>query len=357
MSEAVDRQALYGGTEAPPAHLELDRAKLSAYLAERLPGFGTLTDVVKFKGGQSNPTYLITATGGRYALRRKPPGTLVQSAHEIDRECRVMSALVDVGIPVPRPHLYCDDKAVIDSDFYIADYVEGRVYWEAWMPDAAPEGRAASYDDMNGILARLHDLDPAAVGLAELGPPTGYAARNLARWSKIYRFAALTEIPDMDWLMDALAERVPQAAPTTLIHGDFGLYNMILHPTAPDVLAVLDWEMATLGDPYVDLAHHLRPWWDPPDDRGSTTFLTGRDLAALGIPGMDDYIDRYCKRRGVGLPDMTWYLAYAQFRYASMVQGILKRAADGTNSSRVMLHRQDRVALLAAMARKTLATS
>lgn len=354
MSEPIDRQAMFGGTEPPPAHLQLDAHSLQAWLAPRLDGLGAIGSIVKFKGGQSNPTYLISASGGRYVLRRKPPGKLVKSAHAIDREYRVMAAMGEAGLPVPRGCLYCDDESVIGSEFYVAGYCAGRVFWNAELQGVAPADRAAIYDGMNAAFATLHDLDPAAVGLADLGPVGGYAARNLARWSGIYQASALVDTPDMDWLIAALPDRVPADAPTTLIHGDYGLYNIIVDAERPEILAILDWEMATLGDPFVDLAHHVRAWWDIPDPGGSATSLRGLDLPALGIPDMENYIARYCERRGIALPDMGFYLGYAQFRYAAMIQGILKRAADGTASSRVMLHRQERVIEIAAMARATL---
>jgi aminoglycoside phosphotransferase (APT) family kinase protein len=351
----VSRQALFSGTEVPPAHLDLDRGAVAAYLAGRLPGFAQLLDVVKFKGGQSNPTYLLETDAGRYVLRRKPPGALVKSAHAIDREYRAMAALDRVGFPVAKPLLYCDDEAVIGSEFFVAAFVDGRVFWDADLPGVSPADRARLYDAMNQAFATLHDTDPVSAGLGDLGRSDGYVARNLARWSDIYRRSQLVDIPDMDWLADALPERSPVEAPSALIHGDYGLYNIIVAPEAPSILAILDWEMATIGDPYVDLAHHLRAWWDIPDPAGSATSLRGLDLDALGIPTMEEYATRYFSRRGIAAPDMTFYLAFAQFRYAAMIQGILKRAADGTAASRVMLHRQERVAEIAALARSTLA--
>lgn len=347
------RQEMFGGTEAPPAHLALDAETLGAWLGERIAGFGTLAHIEKFRGGQSNPTYLLTASSGRYVLRRKPPGALIKSAHAIDREYRVMAALAG-RVPVARPHLYCDDESVIGSAFYVADFVGGRVFWDAELPGVEPADRAAIYDAMNATLAAIHAADPEETGLGDLGPVEGYAARNLKRWSGIYSASALVPIADMGWLADALTEQLPPSPPATLIHGDYGLYNIIVAKDAPELRAVLDWEMATLGDPWVDLAHHVRAWWDIPDPAGSATSLKGRDLAALGIPAMEDYIALYCERRGAMAPDMRWYLAYAQFRYAAMIQGILRRAADGTAASRVMLHRQERVVEIAALARGTL---
>lgn len=350
----ADRQAIFGGTEAPPAHLLLDPAVLRSFLAPRVPGMDGPIAVAKFKGSQSNPTYRIEGPGGLYVLRRKPPGTLVATAHQIDREYRVIAALHDAGVPVPKPWLYCADDSVIGSEFYIAECVEGRVFWEAEAPGVTPDDRAAIYADMNAILARIHALDVDAVGLGDLGRRDGYALRNLARWSGLYTASALVPIPDMDWLMAELPRRLPAETPSTFIHGDYGLYNLIVHPIEPRILAVLDWEMATIGDPLIDLAHHARPWWDIPDPNGSATSIGNLDRAALGIPEMDAYFQSYARHRGIALPDMRVYLAYAQFRYAAMIQGILKRAADGTASSRVMLHRQERVTEIASLARRTL---
>ncbi|HUD92380.1 phosphotransferase family protein [Sphingobium sp.] len=348
------RQAQFGGEEAPPPHLAIDLDRLAAWLAPRLPGMDLHLSLAKFKGGQSNPTYRLSGPGGDYVLRRKPPGTLLPSAHRIDREYRILSALRDSGVPIPGTHGYCADPGVIGSEFYIVDHVAGRVFWEADMGDASRSERIAVYDDMNRLLAMLHDLDPAAIGLSDLAPPDGYAARNLARWSKNYVQSCMTKIADMDWLIDRLPQHVPETAQTRFIHGDYGLYNLIIAQDTPRIVAVLDWEMATLGDPLIDLAHHLRAWWDLPDSGLAATSLYGRDVSALGIPTMEAYVALYCARRGIAVPDLRWYLAFAQFRYAAMVQGILKRAADGTASSRVMVHSQNRVRRIAAMARMTL---
>ncbi|WP_298400505.1 phosphotransferase family protein [Sphingobium sp.] len=350
----ISRQEQFSGEETPPAHLLIDLDRLASYLGPRLPGMGRDLTATKFKGGQSNPTYRLSGPGGSFVLRRKPPGKLVASAHRIDREYSILSALTDTDIPAARPHLYCGDTDVIGSEFYIVEHVAGRVYWEADMAGCSRHDRAALYSDMNGILARLHSLDPAAIGLGDLATPNGYIERNLTRWSTLYREAQLTPIPDMDWLIETLPQHLPMAEESCFIHGDFGLYNLIIHPNEPSVSAVLDWEMATLGDPLVDLAHHLRAWWDLPDSGLAATSLVGFDLPALGIPTMDEYVRRYCERRSIAVPDLSWYLAYAQFRYGAMVQGILKRGTDGTAASGIMVHNQDRVIRIAAMARRSL---
>jgi aminoglycoside phosphotransferase (APT) family kinase protein len=352
----IDRQALFSGTEAPPANLVIDADALGRYLRGRVEGVRGPLEIVKFKGGQSNPTYRVDSAGTSVVLRRRPPGRLLESAHAIDREYRVLTALANANFPVPRPRLYCKDTGIIGSEFYVVDFHEGRVFWNAEIPGAEPSFRSAVYDEMNGLLARLHGLDHQSLGLGDFGKAGGYAARNLARWSKQYVQSRLIDIPDMDWLMEALQKRLPLHEDTCLLHGDFGLYNIIVHPTLPKILAVLDWEMATLGDPLIDLAHHVRAWWDPPDpEHGSATCLKGLDLPALGIPDMDDYVESYFRRRGIAShPDMTFYIGFAQFRYAAMVQGILKRAQDGINASRRVLHTQGRVIEIAALARRTL---
>ena len=352
---ASKRERLFAGAELPPDHLALDLERLVPYLAQHLEGLESPVTALKFKGGQSNPTYRLSGAGRSYVLRRKPPGTLVASAHAIDREYRVLRALAEAGLPVPRPLLYCDDPGVAGFDFYIVEHIAGRVFWDAELPGLSPPGRRAIYDDMNGVLARLHDLDVDAVGLGDLAPRKGYAQRNLARWSEIYARSAMIEIRDMEWLIETLPGLLPDGASARLIHGDYGLYNIIVDPDAPRVAAVLDWEMATLGDPLIDLAHHLRAWWDMPDpEGGAATSLRGHPLGALGIPEMEDYVAAYAARRGIPKPDLKVYLAYAQFRYAAMMQGILKRAADGTASNRVVLHRQERVVEAARIARATL---
>ena len=346
---------MFGGTEAPPSHLALDLARLGPFLAARLDGLDGQIEVAKFKGGQSNPTYRITGRAGSYVLRRKPPGQLVESAHAIEREHRILRALGAAGLPVPHTHFYCRDLEVAGFEFYVAEYVAGRVLWDAELPGLAPSERAAIYGEMNTALAHLHELNPGEVGLGDLGRREGYAARNLERWSAIYRQSQLVDIPDMEWLIEALPKHLPAQGEARLIHGDYGLYNIIVHPREPRLLAILDWEMATLGDPLIDLAHHLRPWWEVPDPQyGAATSLSGRDLDALGIPSREAYVGSYCRHRNIAVPDLRFSLAFAQFRYAAMIQGILKRVAEGTATSRVVLHRQERVTQAAALARSSL---
>lgn len=353
------RQELFSGVETPAEHFALDVRRLESYLADELPVFRGPIEVQKFRGGQSNPTYRLSTPAGRLVLRKRPSGVLLASAHAVDREFRVISALHRAGFPVPRPFILCEDEAVLGASFYIVDYMEGRVFWEADLPGLAPVERAAIYDSANAVMARLHSLDPAALGLTDFGRSGNYVGRQLERWSKQYRASALATIADMDWLMTALPEQLPTAPRTSLVHGDFGLYNLIIHPTQPAVAAVLDWEISTLGDPLADLAHHLMPYYLPPDlQRGSVSSIVGCDLAMLGIPDAETYVARYCERVGLsGFTNQQFYLSYSLFRYAAMIQGILKRAQSGSAANHAMLHTQERVVLLAAAARQRLQMS
>lgn len=354
MTSMVGRQAIFSGTEPAGERYGLDLERLAGFLGDRLGIIFDDLTAVKFKGGQSNPTFLLKGAGGSWVLRRRPPGVLVAGAHAIDREFRVLKSMAACAFPAPEPILYCEDEALIGSAFYLASYVDGRVFWDAELPGVQTGDRTVIYNHMNAGLAALHSIDPAAADLADLGRGEGYAARNLSRWSRAWADSKLVDIPDMDWLVRALPDAVPEQGSIAFIHGDYGLSNLIFDPIRPRLLAVLDWEMATVGDPLIDLAHHLRPWWELAEESGAATSLVDRDLTALGIPSMDDYIAAYCARRGLPVPDMAYYLAHAQFRYAAMVQGILKRARDGSASSRRILHTQERVIAIARLARQTL---
>lgn len=355
----ADRQELLSGTEVPPSHLALDTERLGLFLSPRLEGLGHDFRVEKFKGGQSNPTYKLVGASKSYVLRRKPAGPLLASAHAIDREYRITKVLSEIGFPVPVPQLYCADETIIGSAFYITEFVDGRVFWNADVPGVSKTDRAAIYDSMSGFLADLHQLDYRALGLETFGKEIGFTARNLKRWCTIYEQTKLVDLPDIDWLMAALYERLPQDEPTAILHGDFGLYNTMIDRTEPRVVAALDWEMSTLGNPYVDLAHNTRPWWEPTGFApGTATTLVGVDLEASGIPSLQAYIARYCESRGISsIPDLQFYLGFVQFRYAVMIQGIIKRASVGTSINRSVTHSQDRVATIAALARKTLDSS
>ena len=255
--------AAFTGTEPPPEHLRFDPEALRAWVGGRLEGFDGPLQIMKFKGGQSNPTYRVDAGGRAYVLRRKPPGPLQPTAHAIDREFRVLTALVGAGVPIPHPHLYCDDPGVIGSAFYIVDAVDGPVYWSAELPGMTPEFRRAYYTDLVQTLAKIDSVDWKATGLENFGRPTQYTQRNLERWYKIFCDTKPTDVPEMDWSAAALRERLPKSEPVCLIHGDFGVHNTIAVPGAPRVAAVLDWEVSTIGNPLTDLAHFMRPWMEP----------------------------------------------------------------------------------------------
>jgi aminoglycoside phosphotransferase (APT) family kinase protein len=293
--------------------------------------------LTKFPGGQSNPTYLLEgaeeAEGvtSRYVLRRKPPGPLLPSAHAVEREYRVMQALAGSGVPVPRVHLLCEDPSVIGTAFYVMDHVEGRSLWDPSLPGMSPPERAAIYDEMNRVIAALHGVDFAAAGLADFGRPGAYLKRQVERWTKQYRASQTEPIAAMEQLIEWLPAHLPNADETTLVHGDFRLDNLILHPTEPRILAVLDWELSTLGHPLADFAYHCMTWRVSPGDfRG----LKGHDLEALGIPTEAAYVQAYARRTGRGaLPDWNYYLAFNMFRMAAILQGVLARALQGSAAS------------------------
>jgi aminoglycoside phosphotransferase (APT) family kinase protein len=346
-------QSRFSGVEAVPERLAFDLGPLDDYLRSHVDGHGRITQVSKFKGGQSNPTYLVETTGRPVVVRRKPPGQLLKTAHAIDREYRVAASLHAAGFPIATPLAYCEDASVIGSEFYVCEYLAGRVFWDPAMPGVSPADRAAIYDQVNALLARVHAADVDALGLADFGRGEAYAARNYKRWSDQYVVAELEPVADMRWLMDHLPRHFPADAPVRLIHGDFGLWNLIVHPTEPRVLGILDWEMATLGDPLVDFAHHLRPWWVEPVAGQDTPTLVGKPLAELGIPAPPEYGAAYRTRSG--LPGLSrFYLSYALFRYACMVQGILKRVHDGTAANKQSSHSRQTVVDAARKSRAVL---
>lgn len=328
----IDRQAAFSGTKDVASALQFDTARLENFLRATVDGFCGPLAVKQFKGGQSNPTYLLETPGRRYVLRRKPPGRLLPSAHAVDREFRVISALRPRGFPVAEPVIYCADERVAGTAFYVMGYVEGRVFWEPHMPGSAPAERRAIYDDMNAIIARLHTYDPVALGLGDFGRGGNYVARQVERWSKQYRTSQTEPIAEMDRLIDWLPAHLPPPAPVRLVHGDYRLDNTIVAATEPRIIAVLDWELSTLGDPLADFTYHLMQWHMPHSDAGAGTgSLVGRDLEALGLPSMDDYVGRYVARTGLDpRPHLANYLAYNFFRMAAILQGIVGRVRDGT---------------------------
>jgi len=333
--QAIDRQTAFSGTKEVAPALRFDAARLEDYLAARVEGFAGPLTVRQFKGGQSNPTYLLETPRHKYALRRKPPGKLLPSAHAVDREFRVISALFAQGFPVATPVLYCDDPSVVGTAFYVTGFVAGRVFWEPQMAGATPAERSAVYDAVNATIARLHAYEPAAIGLADFGRGENYVARQVERWSKQYRASETETIDEMERLIAWLPAHIPPAAPVRLVHGDFRLDNLILAPDGPQVRAVLDWELSTLGDPLADFSYHLMKWHMPPTDTGASTgTLVGHDLAALGIPSLDAYVDAYAARTGLDpRPHLPAYLAYNFFRIAAIYQGIVGRVRDGTATS------------------------
>ncbi|MEQ6204970.1 phosphotransferase family protein [Sulfitobacter sp. HNIBRBA2951] len=311
----------------------LDEAAVQAYLSRHLAGFEGPMEVTKFQGGQSNPTFQLKTPSHSYVLRRKPPGVLLKSAHAVDREFRVQSALQGTDVPVSKMHLLCEDDDVIGSMFYIMDHVQGRNFNEPEMPDVAKADRTAIIAEMNKVLAALHSVDIDSVGLADYGPEGNYFERQVGRWSKQYRASETTKIPAMDRLMDALkAEQPDDDGQRTLVHGDYRIDNMIFHSTGTDCLAVLDWELSTIGHPFADLAAVIMQWQLPAGTEGRG--MGGLDRAALGLPSDRAFIESYCERRGLGqIDNFGYYLGFTFFRMAAIIQGVLKRALDGNASN------------------------
>ncbi len=308
-----------------------DEAALERYLVAHVAGFTGPLSVSQFKGGQSNPTFLLSAGGRQYVLRRKPPGKLLPSAHAVDREYRVLSALHGTDVPVARPHVLCEDEGVIGTMFYVMDYVQGRVLWDPALPGMSPQQRGAIFDEMNRVIAALHSVDYQAVGLGDYGRPGSYLERQIARWTKQYRASETEHIEAMENLIEWLPKNIPEGEETTLVHGDYRLDNTIFHPTEPRMLAVLDWELSTLGHPIADFAYHCMTWrLTPTEFRG----MLGLDFEDLGIPDEARYVDMYCQRTGrAGIPNWDFYMAYNMFRLAGILQGIMGRVVEGTASS------------------------
>ena len=336
-----------GAQLVAPAH-PFDEAGLAAFLRERVAPFSGALRVEQFQGGQSNPTYRVTAGDRRYVLRRKPPGKLLPSAHAVDREHRVMAALGGTGVPVAKMLALCEDPAVIGTAFYLMEYVEGRVLWDPTLPGMAPAARAAHYDELNRVLATLHKVDYAAVGLADFGKTGSYIERQIARWSKQYEAAGAERIPAMDALIGWLPQHVPPGDETSIVHGDFRIDNVIFHSTEPRVLAVLDWELATLGHPLSDFAYHAMVWRLAP---GQFRGLKGCDFAALGIPTEDEYVAAYCARTGrASISHWEFYLIFNMFRIAAILHGVLARALQGNAASANALEQGGRARIVADVA-------
>jgi aminoglycoside phosphotransferase (APT) family kinase protein len=324
MTERVEPTA--GTMEVRETH-RFDVAALERYMREHVAGFAGPLTVRQFLGGQSNPTYYLRADR-EYVLRRKPPGKLLPSAHAVDREYRVISALEGSGVPVPRTYALCEDPDVIGTAFYIMEYVQGRILPDPRLPGLAPTERARIYDAMNDVLARLHMVDWKAVGLTEFGRPGNYVARQIHRWTTQYRASETETIPSMERLIAWLPGHIPADDTTTIAHGDYRLGNMIIHPMEPRVVAVLDWELATLGHPLSDLAYNCMPYHLSAETMDG---FAGLDLAALGIPTEDAYLAAYCRRTGrTAIEDWDFYVGFSMFRLAAIAQGIMGRVIAGT---------------------------
>jgi aminoglycoside phosphotransferase (APT) family kinase protein len=347
---SIDRQDAFSGTKDVAEPLRFDAGRLEAYLRDHVAGFAGPLVVSQFKGGQSNPTYLLETPQRRYVLRRKPPGRLLPSAHAVDREHRIIGALHAQGFPVAEAVLYCANDTIVGTAFFVMSYVEGRVFWEPQMPAADPAERTRVYDDMNATLARLHAFEPAAIGLGDYGRGENYVSRQVDRWSKQYRASETEKVEQMERLIAWLPAHLPPQQPPRLVHGDYRLDNIILAPEAPKVAAVLDWELSTLGDPLADFSYHLMQWHMPPSDAG-TGSLVDYDLAALGIPTLDAYVDAYVARTGLDpRPHLPVYFAYNFFRLAAIMQGIAGRVRDGTATSQFAAAKAQLVRPLAAKA-------
>lgn len=318
----------FTGTMPMRAAHRLDPARLAAWMAANVPGFGGAPSIEQFKGGQSNPTYRVESAGKRYVLRRKPPGKLLPSAHAVDREYRIVTALASTDVPVAKTYALCLDESVIGTAFYVMDYVAGRIFWDPALPGLAPAERATIYDAMNDTIARLHRVDYAALGLGDFGRPGNYVKRQIERWTRQYRASETERIAAMDHLIDWLPDHAPDDAETAIVHGDFRIDNMIFAAESPRILAVLDWELSTLGHPVSDFAYHMMAWRLGPESyRG----LLGQDLPALGIPDEAAYRARYAQRVGrADLAHWDFYMAYNMFRLAAILQGIMGRVVEGT---------------------------
>jgi aminoglycoside phosphotransferase (APT) family kinase protein len=309
--------------------LPLDR--LEVWLGRNVPGFRGPLAAERFAGGQSNPTYRLRAGSGDYVLRRKPPGPLLPSAHAVDREYRVLRALGGTAVPVPRVHALCEDDAITGSAFYVMEYLDGRIFWDQRLLELSRGERTAMFASMNAVIAALHSVDYHAVGLGDFGRPGNYLGRQIARWSRQYRASETETIGAMDRLIEWLPLHLPPEGPAAIVHGDYRMDNLVFHKTEPRVIGVLDWELSTIGDPLADFAFHAMMWRVTPDlFRG----LAGVDFAGLGIPTEAEYLAAYCRHTGrAPIAEWEFYIAYSLFRLAAILQGIAKRALDGTAAS------------------------
>ena len=326
-----------------------DVQKLSTYLEQHVDGFKGPLTAEKFPGGQSNPTFAITTDGGRYVLRRKPTGELLKSAHAVDREFRVMGALAGTDVPVAQVYHLCDDDSVVGSMFYLMEYVDGRIFWDPSLPELDNQQRRSIYDELNRVLAAMHSVDLDATNLSDYGRPGNYFERQVGRWTAQYRASETETIGGMEVLMSRLPDNLPaDDGKVSLVHGDFRLDNMMFHPTEPRMLAVVDWELSTLGHPYADLAYQCMQLRLPPG--GVMEGLAGVDRNALGIPSEEEYVAQYCERQGIdSIENWDFYVAFSSFRLAAILQGVRKRALDGNASGETALEMGELVKPLATM--------
>ena len=328
------RQEQFSGTRDVLEVHQFDPAPLQEYMLSHVEGFHGPLSVRQFRGGQSNPTYLLESPSGQYVMRRKPPGKLLKSAHAVDREYRVISALYAADFPVPRPYVLCEDEEVVCTMFFIMEFVAGRIFWELDMPDSNPQERSAIYEHANQTIADLHNFNYEHIGLAEFWKPGNYFPRQISRWSQQYTVSQTSNIAAMNKLIEWLPGSIPDDDAATVVHGDFRLDNIIIHPEEPRIIAVLDWELSTIGHPLGDFTYHLMAWQMPETGIGSSG-LRGKDLEALGIPSEEDYVALYCARTGRddGIANRDFYSAYNFFRIAAILQGIAGRVRDGTAAS------------------------
>jgi len=310
-----------------------DHATLQEYLTAHVDGFERLDSIEKFSDGQSNPTYKLTSGTRTFVLRAKPPGKLLKSAHAVDREFRVMSALAETYVPVPRMLHLSGDDSPMGTQFFVMEFLDGRIFWDPALPKLARGDRAPVYDAMNAALAALHDIDPGRIGLADYGKPGNYFERQTARWSSQYKASQTTPLADADWVMDWLMDNMAaDDGASSIVHGDYRIDNMIFAEDRPDILALLDWELSTLGHPLADLAYQCMHWRLP--NAAEFKGLAGMDRTAIGLPTEDDYVAAYCDRRGISVPpNWPFYLVFSYFRFLAIVQGVLKRALDGNASN------------------------
>jgi aminoglycoside phosphotransferase (APT) family kinase protein len=349
---AVGQEANAGTGQVRKEH-RFDEAALERWMAAHVPDFAGPLTVEQFKGGQSNPTYQLLTPSRGYVLRRKPPGPILPGAHAVEREARVLTALGSVGFPVPHVYASCTDDQVIGTHFFVMEHVSGRILWDASFPQAQRQERRAYFDAMNDTIAKLHRLDPAAIGLEDYGKPGNYFARQIGRWTKQYlQDADAGRDADMDWAVQELPARIPAEDQTALVHGDFRCDNLIMHPAEPRVIAVLDWELSTLGNPLADFAYHAMMYRMPPQ---IVAGLAGADLPTLCIPAESEYLDDYCNRTGrASIPDYDFYLAFNFFRMAAIFHGIKGRVLRGTAASSHARERAKSFPALARLARRTM---